>query len=204
MGNLAFDYSSAKGGSSANPLASTGSGSSSGSGSGSKCNKGGSGSSTGSGTATTGSSATTTDSNQPPWASYFSSRFGTATPTGNPFGNKRAVEADDDDSCDEDGSNSSNGFGQDSALTGTRATEMLMAHGILACLAFAVLFPIGGIIIRILSFPGLIWLHAAMQVVAYIMFIAAFGLGVYIANNQRMVCTIRFLERCLHTDRNHS
>ncbi|KAH7402255.1 hypothetical protein DE146DRAFT_460671 [Phaeosphaeria sp. MPI-PUGE-AT-0046c] len=58
---------------------------------------------------------------------------------------------------------------------------MLIAHGVLASLAFVILFPAGAIAIRLASFPGIVWLHAAFQVFAYIVYIAAFGLGVYLA-----------------------
>lgn len=48
-------------------------------------------------------------------------------------------------------------------------------------IAFVVLFPLGAIILRILSFRGLVWVHAAIQVFAYILAVAGLGLGVYIA-----------------------
>ncbi|KAF1816617.1 hypothetical protein P152DRAFT_464116 [Eremomyces bilateralis CBS 781.70] len=59
--------------------------------------------------------------------------------------------------------------------------NILIAHGVLGCLAFGVLFPVGAIIIRILSFPGLIWLHAGLQVLTWLVFVACFGLGIYMA-----------------------
>jgi hypothetical protein len=58
-----------------------------------------------------------------------------------------------------------------------------MAHGLLASLAFVVLFPTGVIIVRLLSFSGLAWLHGAFQLFAYCVYIAAFGIGIYIKNN---------------------
>jgi len=64
---------------------------------------------------------------------------------------------------------------------------MLMAHGILACLAFAIFFPFGAISIRLMSFPGLVWFHAAFQAFAYLTYIAAFGLGVYLATQLRLM-----------------
>lgn len=48
-------------------------------------------------------------------------------------------------------------------------------------LAFAFLFPLGAIIMRTLSFRGLIWVHAAIQIFAYILAVVGLGLGVYIA-----------------------
>lgn len=55
------------------------------------------------------------------------------------------------------------------------------AHGTLASLAFVALFPAGAILIRVANFAGLVWLHAAIQTVGFLLFIAAFGLGIYIA-----------------------
>lgn len=55
------------------------------------------------------------------------------------------------------------------------------AHAILMSLAFVSLFPFGAIIIRCLSFPGLVWVHAATQLFAYAMAIAGLGLGIFIA-----------------------
>lgn len=59
--------------------------------------------------------------------------------------------------------------------------KLTTAHGTLASLAFVALFPTGAILIRIANFTGLVWLHAAIQALGFLIFIAAFGLGVYIA-----------------------
>jgi hypothetical protein len=64
---------------------------------------------------------------------------------------------------------------------------MLIAHGTLAALAFVILFPAGAIAIRLASFPGVVWLHAAFQVFAYVVYITAFGLGVHIASELDLV-----------------
>lgn len=64
---------------------------------------------------------------------------------------------------------------------------MLIAHGVLAALAFVILFPAGAIAIRLASFPGVVWFHAVFQVFAYLVYIAAFGLGVYIASKMEML-----------------
>lgn len=70
-------------------------------------------------------------------------------------------------------------FGGDAAL----GNRVIMIHGALASLAFVGLFPIGGILIRIASFTGLIWVHAALQIVAYVIYFLAFGMGVYLMRN---------------------
>lgn len=60
-------------------------------------------------------------------------------------------------------------------------TRARIAHGTIMGLAFALFFPIGGIIIRVLSFRGLIWVHAGLQMLTYTLALAGMGLGVYIA-----------------------
>lgn len=130
---------------------------------------------------------------RPTWASScFASGYG-SWPTNAPWTsdhNKR----DDDDSCDADddgsGSSTANGgsssadfsnagapFGGNAALGDHIAT----IHGVLAALSFVALFPIGGILIRVASFTGLIWVHAALQAIAYLVYIVAFGMGIYLA-----------------------
>ncbi|KAF2125642.1 iron reductase domain protein [Dothidotthia symphoricarpi CBS 119687] len=66
-------------------------------------------------------------------------------------------------------------------------TKMLIAHGVLAALAFVILFPAGAIAIRLASFPGVVMLHAAFQLFAYLVYIAGFGLGVYIAMEMNLL-----------------
>lgn len=56
-------------------------------------------------------------------------------------------------------------------------TTMILAHGILASLAFLILFPVGAILIRLASFPSLIWIHAGIQLLAWVLFIVAFSLA---------------------------
>lgn len=56
-----------------------------------------------------------------------------------------------------------------------------MAHAIMAAAAFAFIFPVGGILIRVASFRGLWLLHAVVQVLGWLLYVAAFGIGVYMA-----------------------
>lgn len=60
---------------------------------------------------------------------------------------------------------------------------LITAHAVLATLAFALFFPIGGILIRLASFPGLWWVHGLIQAFAYLLYIAAFAIGVYLATS---------------------
>jgi hypothetical protein len=55
-------------------------------------------------------------------------------------------------------------------------------HGALAGLAFVAIFPIGAILVRLASFSGLAWIHGGLQIFGYIIFIAAAGIGIYVAN----------------------
>ncbi|KAF1985264.1 iron reductase domain protein [Aulographum hederae CBS 113979] len=191
-GSPEFDFSQAKGGSSANPLTAAG-GSTGTSGGGSGC-----GSSSGSGSSSAGSggnSATGTPTQtgfRPPWAT------GTNVPTGFPSGfpgNQFDTRQSNDDACEDSSAGGAAGGaafsnrGGFTSLTSDQQRAMLMAHGILASLAFVIFFPLGGIVIRLLSFAGLLKLHAAIQLLATVMFIAAFGIGVYIATGIRILDT---------------
>lgn len=77
-----------------------------------------------------------------------------------------------------------------------------IAHGTIMGLAFALLFPTGGIIIRVLSFRGLIWVHAGLQTLTYTLALAGMGLGVYIAlkpdNRVRNLSVITSYSSLLH------
>lgn len=61
-----------------------------------------------------------------------------------------------------------------------------MAHGILAALAFVIFFPFGAIFMRIIPGRFAIVLHALTQLFAYTLYIAAVGMGIWMAS------TIRF------------
>lgn len=87
------------------------------------------------------------------------------------------------------GGASTNPF-QDAAITTTAAettksassintAAVLWCHGIFASVAFVLLFPLGGILIRVGNFPGLLYIHAGIQLFSWILFAAAFGLGLY-------------------------
>ncbi|KAH7389759.1 hypothetical protein BKA66DRAFT_400083, partial [Pyrenochaeta sp. MPI-SDFR-AT-0127] len=61
--------------------------------------------------------------------------------------------------------------------------KILIAHGVLAALAFVLFFPIGAIIIRLGSFRGVWLVHGLFQFFAYLVYLAAFGIGVWMVNN---------------------
>lgn len=54
-----------------------------------------------------------------------------------------------------------------------------MAHAIMAAVAFIFIFPIGAILVRVASFAGLHWVHAAIQVFGLLLFTAAVGCGIW-------------------------
>jgi hypothetical protein len=86
------------------------------------------------------------------------------------------------------GGGSTQGFSQNGATLTQKTNMKRMAHGIMAGLVFAVLLPFGGIAIRLFSFNGLLWFHAAIQITASILFIAAFAIGVGMAKQLQEVC----------------
>lgn len=54
-------------------------------------------------------------------------------------------------------------------------------HGVIMCLAFIIGFPLGAFLIRLASFRGLVWIHAAVQLLSYLGAIIGLGFGIYIA-----------------------
>ncbi|KAK0268300.1 hypothetical protein LTR35_015594 [Friedmanniomyces endolithicus] len=62
-------------------------------------------------------------------------------------------------------------------------TPLVQAHGALASIAFVAIFPTGAILVRLASIPGLAWIHGGLQIFGYVIFIAAAGCGISIANS---------------------
>jgi hypothetical protein len=58
--------------------------------------------------------------------------------------------------------------------------RLVMIHGYLACFIFAVVFPSGGIMMRLLNFKGLLWAHAALQIFGYFGYIGSAGMGLWL------------------------
>ncbi|KAJ4991830.1 integral membrane protein [Stagonosporopsis vannaccii] len=59
--------------------------------------------------------------------------------------------------------------------------KVLVAHGVLASLAFVLLFPAGSILIRLGSFRGAWLVHGLFQLFAYLVYTAAVGIGIWLA-----------------------
>lgn len=196
-GHAAFswNFAQAKGGNSINPLvnaAPVSSGGGTGGAVATSCIQRNAASATGSTSAappapTQSNDDTDDDNNENPNVQSARSRFGslpTSRPTARP---SPPVKRQNLPYCDElppspGNGNTNTGFTPITASSSvSNQRSMLIAHGVLASLAFVILFPSGSIAIRLASFPGIVWLHAAFQVFAYLVYIAAFGLGVYLA-----------------------
>ncbi|KAK5125493.1 hypothetical protein LTR85_000604 [Meristemomyces frigidus] len=143
---------------------------------------------------------------QPTWASSCYASGHGSWPTNAPWANNQNGKRDDScpsgtastsSSSSGDSTGNSSGDSSSSAasfsnagysgLSLSKQNSILFAHGALAALAFVALFPIGGLIIRLANFTGAIWVHVALQVFAYIIYIIGFGLGVYMATNLRLM-----------------
>lgn len=70
---------------------------------------------------------------------------------------------------------------------GQPSNTIVTTHGTIASISFLVLFPVGGIVVRVLSLP--IWVHAGLQILSYVCFVAAAGLGIYIASVENAFIT---------------
>ena len=85
-------------------------------------------------------------------------------------------------------SDSDQGFGpiaQFGRFNRFQARYVRVAHGILACLAFVILFPVGAIAIRIIPGRFALFVHAAFQIIGYLLYMIAFGLGVWLVQDLR-------------------
>ncbi|KAF2669851.1 CBD9-like protein [Microthyrium microscopicum] len=57
---------------------------------------------------------------------------------------------------------------------------LIAIHGIIAAVMFAIVFPLGGILIRIGKSKNLLWIHAGLQLGGLVGYLAAFGLGIWL------------------------
>jgi hypothetical protein len=127
----------------------------------------------------------------PPSGFPTSGFFGQGPPGGFPSGSNTKRDTDDD--C----SNAA-GLNDPSSAFLTRGPTVLVAHGVLAALAFVIIFPTGAISIRLMSFPGLIWFHAILQGIGYLFYVVAFGMGIWLASNLGYVSGCEFYYVCAH------
>ncbi|PNS18365.1 Cytochrome b561 and DOMON domain-containing protein [Sphaceloma murrayae] len=74
-----------------------------------------------------------------------------------------------------------------SSTTPTSTSTIILAHGVLGALAWVIIFPLGSILLRLISSSKSIWIHAALQGLGHLVFTAAVGLGIYYANQIRQL-----------------
>ncbi|KAI0854146.1 hypothetical protein F5Y00DRAFT_256644 [Daldinia vernicosa] len=94
------------------------------------------------------------------------------------------------------GSGFGNGPGSSGAIGGglgvfagfdvDKATRYRTAHGIIAALCFVVIFPIGAILMRVLPSRHTWIIHAATQIVGFVLYIAAAALGIHLIEMVRI------------------
>lgn len=64
----------------------------------------------------------------------------------------------------------------------TEVEHASIAHGTIMCLAFVIFFPAGSFVIRLGHFKGVVYVHAAIQMFAYILALAGMGVGAFLAH----------------------
>lgn len=62
-----------------------------------------------------------------------------------------------------------------------KIVAIVTAHGIMGCIAWVIFFPLGAVMIRILSSPKAWLVHACVMTFAYAMFIASAGMGIWMS-----------------------
>ncbi|KAL6707520.1 hypothetical protein ACN47E_004090 [Coniothyrium glycines] len=99
-------------------------------------------------------------------------------------GRNRSDPGSDSDSDDEfdDGFGSAGGRGRAMRSFLNTRQKMIIAHAVLASLAFVLFFPVGAILIRLGKFRGVWLIHGLFQVFAYLVYVAAFGIGIWMVN----------------------
>jgi Eukaryotic cytochrome b561 len=80
------------------------------------------------------------------------------------------------------GSSGNSGNSGSSAVVGTtpqKLQSVRTAHCVIMSLTFLVLLPLGAILMRVLSFPSLVYIHAIAQLFSLTLALAGFALGVW-------------------------
>jgi len=86
-------------------------------------------------------------------------------------------------SSNSNGGSNRGGQGGIPAEYADRGRIIITAHAVLATLAFGFFFPVGGIMIRLGSFPGLWIVHGLFQLFGLVLYTAAFGIGIWMTRN---------------------
>ena len=106
-------------------------------------------------------------------------------------GGGRDDDDDDDDFFPGSGNGNNNPNGGNGQFGGigfdiNRASYIRNIHGIVASVAFIGLFPLGSILMRIVPGRLALWVHAVFQTLTLGVYIAAVGLGIYLAKMVRI------------------
>jgi hypothetical protein len=86
-------------------------------------------------------------------------------------------------------SSGSTGTSQSDSGGSSNGVLIVMAHAILAPVAFVLFFPIGAMIIRIGDVRNLIWIHAGWMGFTYMLALASMGMGIWIAVTTKQLNT---------------
>jgi hypothetical protein len=87
-------------------------------------------------------------------------------------------DGDDDDGSSSSNGNAGNGFEFGSAGAFDRANTILIAHAVLASAVWVLFVPWAALLLRIgLKNPLVLKLHAFFQILSYLIYIAAAGMG---------------------------
>ena len=70
------------------------------------------------------------------------------------------------------------GFGSGAGLDYNTAMRRRAAHGIMATIAFVILFPLGAIFLRVIPGRWSVRIHYFVQILAWLLYIVGFALGV--------------------------
>src|SRR5436305_6885266 len=109
----------------------------------------------------------------------------TASPQGPPGGFAGGSNPYDGSSGFNSGSGSGPGSSQAGSDFGARfglqsVNHVLVIHGVLAALVWVLLMPIGAVLLRLnIQSPIILKLHAACQIIAYLVYIVAAGMGIW-------------------------
>lgn len=130
--------------------------------------------------------------NLPQHTNYGATTFNLQSATGgdsvNPFVATAAAAASSSAAMPSSGS-SDNASGYEKQAPPSNYNKVLLAHAVLGPVAFAILFPTGAILIRVLSFKGLVWLHAGWMISTYAVVLLTMSLGVWMAVKSDLIGT---------------
>lgn len=98
----------------------------------------------------------------------------------NPYSSSNPYSSGSNPYTSSSGTSSSSSSNSSYGSNLTDFPSLRLIHGVLASLAFVFFFPVGAIIIRVLPSRFAIWIHAAFQVIAYLLFIAAAAIGIHL------------------------